>query len=184
MILASASPRRRQLLKKAKIRFKVMPSRIFEPPPGKERPVSHAKRLALAKARSVAAKVSCGFILGADTVVVLRGRIYGKPSGPAQARRILKALQGTTHRVVTGVALIDAETGRARVGHSISHVTMRRLNPGEIRQYSLRHPDKAGAYAVQEKKDPVVVRIRGSYTNVVGLPMELVRKLLKAASCC
>ncbi len=150
---------------------------MAEPPPGDENPTRYARRLALAKARLVAQKIRAGWVLGADTVVVLNGKIYGKPVDYSDACRILSRLQGSTHRVITGVAFVHAETGRTKVGHAVSRVTMRPMSAPHVRRYARRHQDKAGAYAVQEKKDPVVLKIRGSYTNVVGLPMELVRKL-------
>lgn len=151
---------------------------MAEPPSGNENPIAYARKLAAAKARLVARKIRKGWVLGADTVVVLKGKIYGKPADHQDACRILSRLQGSTHWVITGVALLQAKTGRIKIGHAISRVTMRRMSPDEVDRYARRHRDKAGAYAVQEKRDPVVLKIRGSYTNVVGLPMELVRKLL------
>ena len=159
-----------------------MPSHLLEPPAGSVPPISYTRKLALAKARLVAKRVKEGLVLGADTVVVHRGRIFTKPTDFADACRILYALQGTTHRVITAVAVVDARTGREKVDHALSRVTMRSLEPQEIARYAKRHLDKAGAYAAQEKKDPVVVKIVGSYTNVVGLPLEVVRELLKKFS--
>jgi len=179
IVLASASPRRKQLLKEAGIPFRILPSRMIEPPAGNENPIAYARKLAAAKARLVAKKMRSGRVLGADTIVVLKGKIYGKPVDSSDACRILNRLQGSTHRVITGVALVDAATGREKIGHAVSRVTMRPMDAAEVRRYARRHHDKAGAYAVQEKRDPVVVKISGSYTNVIGLPMELVRKLLK-----
>ncbi len=179
LILASASPRRRQLLKTLKIPFRVIPSRLFEPPPGLLSPVEYTRKLALAKARLVAKKAGEGLVLGADTVVVHQGKILGKPSGFSEAISMLTRLQGTTHRVITGVALVDAASGKERQGHAVSTVTMRKLTAKEIARLASKHLDKAGAYAVQEKKDPVVARVVGSYSNVVGLPLELVKKLLR-----
>ena len=178
IVLASASPRRKQLLKEAGIPFRVLLSRMVEPPAGNENPIAYARKLAAAKARLVAKKVRHGRVLGADTIVVLKGKIYGKPADYPDACRILTRLQGSTHRVITGVALVDAATGRAKISHAVSRVTMRPMDSAEVQRYARRHRDKAGAYAVQEKRDPVVVKISGSYTNVVGLPMELVKKLL------
>ncbi len=146
-------------------------------------PVPYARKLALAKARVVASKVGQGRVLGADTVVIHQGKIIGKPDDFADACRILSQLQGTRHRVITGVALVDAATRKEKVVHAVSTVTMRRLGVAEIARYAKKHLDKAGAYAVQEKKDPVVSKVKGSYTNVVGLPLELVKKLLKTAFC-
>ena len=179
LILASASPRRKELMKGLKIPFRVIPSGLAEPPPGWLDPATYTKKLALAKAQGVAKRVPESWVLGADTVVVHRGQILGKPIDFADACRILSRLQGSTHRVVTGVALMNAATGKAKTAHAVSEVTMRRMEPAEIGRYARKHLDKAGAYAVQEKKDPVVAQIKGSYTNVVGLPMELVKKLLR-----
>lgn len=183
LTLASASPRRRELLKKLKVSFKVVPSGLAEPPPGMLDPSTYTKKLALAKARLVARRVAKGWVLGADTVVVQKGEIIGKPADFADACRILSRLQGTSHKVVTGVALVNAETGKARIASTVSLVTMRRLTPEEVGRYARKHQDKAGAYAVQEKKDPVVAKVNGSFSNVVGLPLETVKKLLRAASC-
>lgn len=180
LILASASPRRKHLLQSLKIPFKAVPSRLSEPPPGLLDPIPYASKLALAKARVVAKQVGEGLVLGADTVVVHRGEILGKPADLADGYRMLAKLQGTTHKVITAVALVDAATARERVAHAVSTVTMRPLPPPEIFRYARKNLDKAGCYAAQEKKDPVVRKVVGSYTNVVGLPMELVKKLLKS----
>ena len=181
LVLASASPRRKHLLQTYKIPCTVIPSRINEPPPGFMEPAPYARKLALAKARVVAKQVKEGLVLGADTVVVHKGEILGKPADLADGYRMLGKLQGTTHKVVTGVALVDAATGKEKVAHAVSTVTMRPLLPAEIFRLAKKNLDKAGCYAAQEKKDPVVRKVVGSYTNVVGLPMELVKKLLKSA---
>jgi len=178
LILASSSPRRKLLLKQLKIPFTVIPSRMLEPPPGIFDAVSYARKLALAKAQVVAQKVSEGWVLGADTVVVHQGQILGKPEDFADACRMLSRLQGTTHKVVTALALVNAATSKSKVAHAISTVTMRPLELREIARMATKNMDKAGGYAVQEKKDPVVAKIKGSYSNVVGLPLEVVKKLL------
>lgn len=180
LILASESPRRKQLLKEAKISFEAIPSRMLEPPPGILDPVTYVRKLALAKARVVAKQVGTGLVLGADTVVVHKKEILGKPADPAEGVRMLSRLQGTTHKVVTGVALIDAATGKEKVAHASSIVTMKSLDLKTIARLAAKHLDKAGSYAVQEKKDTVIAKIKGSYSNVVGLPMEVVKKLLKS----
>lgn len=180
LILASASPRRKLLLKQFKIPFKIVHSRLFEPPPGILDPISYTRKLALAKAQGVAQKVGEGWVLGADTVVVHQGQILGKPVDFADACRMLSRLQGTTHKVVTAIALVNAATSKSKVAHSVSWVTMRRLELREIAQVATKNMDKAGGYAVQEKKDPVIEKIKGSYTNVVGLPVEVLKKLLKS----
>lgn len=143
-------------------------------------PFPYARKLALAKARVVAKQFKEGLVLGADTVVVRRGEILGKPADLADGYRMLSCLQGTTHKVITAVALVDASTAKEKVGHAVSTVTMRKLSPAEIFRYAKQNLDKAGCYAAQEKRDPVVKKVVGSYTNVVGLPMELVKKLLKS----
>ena len=179
-ILASASPRRVSLLKQLKVPFSVIPSRMLEPPPGLMDPVTYARKLALAKARVVAKQAGSGWVLGADTVVVHKGEILGKPADPADGIRMLSRLQGTTHKVITGVAIVEAATGKEKVAHAVSTVTMKPLSLKEIVRIAPKHMDKAGCYAAQEKKDPVIKKVVGSYSNVVGLPMELVKKLLKS----
>ena len=159
---------------------------MLEPPPGILDPVTYTRKLALAKARVVARQRVPGlrpgtlWVLGADTVVVLKGEILGKPADPADGIRMLSRLQGTTHKVITGVALVDAATGKEKVAHAVSTVTMKPLDLKTIARIAPKHLDKAGGYAAQEKKDPVIKKVVGSYTNVVGLPMEIVKKLLKS----
>ena len=152
---------------------------MLEPPPGFMEPVSYARKLALAKARVVAKQAGNGRVLGADTVVVYKSQILGKPADLADGIRMLSRLQGTTHKVVTAVALVDAATGKEKVAHAVSTVTMKPLDLKAIVRIASKHLDKAGCYAAQEKKDPVIKKVVGSYTNVVGLPLEVVKKLLK-----
>ena len=152
---------------------------MLEPPPGLLDPISYTRKLALAKAQLVAQGAGQGWVLGADTVVVHRGQILGKPADFSEACRMLSRLQGTSHRVITAVALVDARTSRAIVRHEVSTVTMRPLSLQQIGRIAGKHLDKAGAYAVQEKRDPIIRQVKGSVTNVVGFPMELVRRLLK-----
>ena len=180
LILASSSPRRKLLLKELKISFKAVPSRMLEPPPGLLDPISYARKLALAKAQLVAQKIGEGWVLGADTVVVHQGQILGKPADFADACRMLSRLQGTTHKVVTGLALVNAATSKAKMAHAVSWVTMRPMELREIARIATKNMDKAGGYAVQEKKDPVIKKVVGSYSNVVGLPVETLKKLLKS----
>jgi septum formation protein len=177
LILASASPRRRQLLKKIGIPFRVIPSRITEKSAHKN-PKRLVQDLALQKARAVARKQKAGVILGADTIVVLHRHILGKPRDAEDAYRMLYRLSGTTHQVYTGVALVDAETQKSIISHAQSDVRMKRISLEKILTLSRRHLDKAGSYAIQEKNDPIARVVKGSYDNVVGLPVALVRKLL------
>lgn len=184
MILASASPRRAALLGQIGLRFRVRASRLGDDGetalPGEDAE-THARRLALAKARDVAARLGRGLVVGADTVVVLRRRILGKPADPAEARVFLLALSGRTHRVVTGVAVIDAATGRSEVATAVTAVRMRRFDAAEAERYvATGEPmDKAGAYGIQGRGALLVSEIRGDYFNVVGLPLVLLVDLLR-----
>jgi septum formation protein len=177
LILASSSPRRRQLLKKLGIPFRVMPSHVSEDSSHKN-PVHLVQNLALRKAKEIAGRLSKGIVLGADTVVVLRGKIMSKPDDADHAIRMLGSLSGTTHRVYTGVALVDAATGKSVVSCARSDVRMKKIAMEDLRRLSGRHLDKAGSYAIQEKKDPIARVVKGSYDNVVGLPVQLVKALL------
>ena len=186
LILASNSPRRRELLRQAGYRFEV------RPPPVEDRgvrpavsPGAHVESLAYLKARAavVAYGITDGLVLGADTVVDLGGRIIGKPADEADARRILSELSGSEHRVLTGVALVDVAAGRRHLAHEVTRIRMRVMTPAQIDAYvaSGEALGKAGAYALQETGDRYVERLDGSLTNVVGLPMELLERLLRAA---
>ncbi len=177
LILASASPRRRQLLKRLRIPFKVIPSRVSEDCSLKN-PRRFVEELAIRKAKAVAKTQPKGLILGADTVVVLDGDILGKPRDAEDAYRMLYRLSGSIHYVYTGIALVDAETGRCKSHVATSAVRMKKLPIDKILTLSRRHLDKAGSYAIQEKKDPIAKVIKGSYENVVGLPVDVVKKLL------
>jgi len=179
IILASASPRRIHLMKEWGIPFRVKPSHIEENTRYR-RPHEHVKDLALQKARTVAATLAKGIVIGADTIVVLKGQIIGKPENREDAERILGLLNGSYHRVYTGIAIVDACCGMTRVAYAMSRVKMRCLPHGEIQRLSGKHMDKAGAYAVQEESDAFVEKIEGDYFNVVGLPRKELRELLKS----
>ena len=182
LILASASPRRRELLARLGLPFDVLPSAVAESlPPGLPIPAL-ATGLALAKAREVAGRAGYGVVLGADTLVVVGGRPFGKPASREEARRMLEALRGRAHEVVTGVAVVEAGTGREVTEAVVSRVVMRAYGPAEIEAY-LDTPepyDKAGAYAVQGEGGRLVERVEGCYTNVVGLPLTTTARLLRA----
>lgn len=181
LILASASPQRRGLLRDLHIPFTVSPARVSERST-ETRPRKLVDLLALRKARAVAAKNPGTLVLGADTIVVLRGAILGKPRDLADCRRILAGLNGRWHRVYTGVALVDADTGRCWREVAVSRVKARALPDAHLERLVGRHMDKAGAYAVQDADDPFVERIVGPFDNVIGLPLASVRRLLKRAS--
>lgn len=177
LILASASPRRRRLLEDAGIPFLVREPSVEEWAPEWGDP--HA--VALANARAKALAVPGDVVLGADTVVAVGHRLLGKPRDAEDARRILKTLSGTTHSVVTAVVL--AAGGRTLERSVETRVTMRPMSEEEISAYvaSGESMGKAGAYAIQEKGDRFVTRVEGPWDNVVGLPVEAVRELLRLA---
>ena len=184
LVLASASPRRSALLNQVGLTFRVQVSELGEGGemafPG-EAPEPHAARLALAKARDVATRLGEGLVIGADTVVVLEERILGKPADPTAAKAFLLALSGRTHRVVSGVAVVDAATGRSEVATAVTSVQMRPFDAAEAEAYvATGEPmDKAGAYGIQERGALLVEAIQGDYCNVVGLPLVLLVNLLQ-----
>ncbi|OGS36381.1 MAG: septum formation protein Maf [Elusimicrobia bacterium RIFOXYB2_FULL_49_7] len=179
VILASASPRRRELLKSCGLRFSIMPGNVDEDSSLKK-PSFIVRELAARKAMAVAKQARRGIVIGADTIVVFRGSIIGKPEDERDAMRILSLLNGTFHRVYSGIAVVDAGSGRMKTDYDVSAVKMRALSKDEIKRFSKKHLDKAGAYAVQETGDAFVERIEGDYFNVVGLPLGKLRKLLKS----
>ena len=187
IVLASSSPRRRRLLRELGVAFSVRVPDVDERPLSGERPGPHVRRLALAKARAVARGLAPGcaaqWVVGADTVVALGGTILGKPRDAANAARMLSLLSGRTHDVFTGVALVPAVGGRARVAVVRSRVTMKPFDAATIRRYVAGGEplDKAGAYAVQGRGRQLVASVGGSLTNVIGLPLERLGRLL--ASC-
>ena len=173
IVLASASPRRAELLASAGIVVEAIPSGIPEERRPGETPDEHVRRLAAAKARAVAASHPGRFFIGADTVVVLGGEVLGKPRDAADAERMLRALSGEVHDVVTGYAVYDASVDRIDVEAVTTRVWFRPLGDEEITAYvaAERPFDKAGAYAIQGRAAGMVRRIEGSYTNIVGLPL-------------
>lgn len=177
VILASASPRRAALLRQAGIRFTTAPTGVEGDvgPPGPD-PAQYVERAALAKARSGAADVTDGLVVGADTLVAVDGEALGKPRDEAEAARMLRRLSGRTHEVLTGLALVEVGSGqerRAAATHERTRVTFRDLSEGDIGAYvATGEPmDKAGGYGIQERGALLVSGIEGCYTNVVGLPL-------------
>jgi len=180
-VLASASPRRRELLGQICRGFRILPSAIDEaPPPGP--PADVVVALALAKARAVAGGVPDAVVLGADTLVAVDGEILGKPAGAAEAVRMLRRLRDRRHEVVTGVAVVRARARRERTAVVRTQVTMRDYSDAEIEAYvRTGEPlDAAGAYAVQAGGGRLVAAVAGCYTNVVGLPLTTTRALLES----
>jgi septum formation protein len=186
LILASASPRRAALLSERGYEFTVGAAAWDEPPPDTLGigPARTAEVLAWLKARSVADRHPGAHVLGADTVVVLGGRIIGKPVDEPDARRILGALSGSAHQVITGVALIHADVASCRIGHGVTDLSMNEMTAADIDHYiaSGEWRGKAGAYAIQETADRFVSVRRGSWSNVVGLPMELVEAWFRSGN--
>jgi len=181
LVLASASPRRQELLRAAGITFEVQPAHIAEDPLPGEVAQACAERLAREKALSIAHTRRHDPVLGADTVVVIDDKILGKPADPADAARMLRLLSGRTHQVISGVCL--AVGGKCAVASETTSVTMSEILDIEIADYiATGEPmDKAGAYAIQGIASRWIPRIEGDYSNVVGLPVALVRGMLKDA---
>lgn len=182
LILASASPRRKELLSRLGIPFAVVPSDVPEVPLAGEAPASFVRRVASDKARAIAAAYPGLWVLGADTVVVIDAEILGKPVDAAEARAMLTRLSGRRHQVLTGVALVAAD-GRLCAETAVeTAVAFRPLLADEIERYiaSGEPFDKAGAYAIQGGAGAFVEGVEGSYSNVVGLPIEEVQVILVA----
>jgi septum formation protein len=182
LILASASPRRAELLREMGLKFRVVPSQA---------PEAHNEQLtarelcqlnAYRKARAIAKKIPDALVLGADTLVHMGTRLFGKPANLKEAERMLERLEGRTHQVVTGICLIHLRRLRQKIFAEATQVTFRPLDAKQIRYYlaAIDPLDKAGAYAIQEKGDLIIERIAGSFSNVVGLPMERLKSELVA----
>jgi len=182
LVLASASPRRRDLLAGLQLDFEVRSAEIDESALTDELPEDHVLRLARAKAQAVAWPGE--LVLAADTVVVLEGRILGKPADPAEAHQMLSSLTGREHDVYTGVALFEPDRDTLVSATDRSEVRIAALDKDEISWYvSTGEPlDKAGSYAIQGLGALFVERVVGNYTNVVGLPLPLTRSLFRQLS--
>jgi septum formation protein len=179
IVLASASPRRAELLASAGVEFITVPSRVAEERLPAESPEDFVRRLARAKVRDVAAGRTAGVVVGADTEVVLDGEVLGKPCDDADARGMLGRLAGRTHDVITGYEVYDAAAGRREAGVVRTRVEFASVSRAEIEAYvATGEPrGKAGAYAIQGRAAGMIRRIEGSYTSVVGLPL---REVLEA----
>jgi len=181
LILASASPRRKELLAEAGFEFIVMPSAAIEFHDEQFTARELCQMNAHRKAREIAKRYPDDVVLGADTLVYLGTKLYGKPKDRADARRMLCELQGTRHEVTTGICLVQWRTYRERLFAETTHVKFRPLMPAALEKYlaQVQTLDKAGAYAIQERGDELVERVIGSYSNVVGLPVERVAAELR-----
>lgn len=172
LILASSSPRRRELLQAAGIEFSVQTSDVAEKRNLGESPLDYAKRLARDKAEAVAEKNPRSFVLGADTIVIVGNHVLEKPADARDAARMLKLLSNRSHQVTTAVCLISPD-GKQRVESETTDVYFHELSDADIRDY-VGHGepmDKAGAYAIQGRAAAFVPELRGSYTGVMGLPL-------------
>ncbi|MBI5884369.1 MAG: septum formation protein Maf [Elusimicrobia bacterium] len=178
LILASASPQRHAILKRLGVPFRVIPSRASERS-GLRDPLRLVVALALRKAAQVAREHPQAAVLGADTIVFCRGRVIVKPRSRSDSERILRLLNGSWHRVYTGVALV-LEGGRlAFTECAVTRVRARKMSEVELMSLAGKHMDKAGGYAVQDRRDPFIQRVSGDHDNVVGLPLRSVRRLWK-----
>ncbi|HDS08632.1 MAG TPA: septum formation protein Maf [Firmicutes bacterium] len=180
IILASSSPRRIKILRELGIRFKRSSPNIVETQNKGETPRHFAVRCSIDKAKTVAEKKS-GIIIAADTIVVLDNKVIGKPKNRKDAVRILKKISGKTHTVITGITVLDTETGRLKSDYEETKVVIAKLTMTEINCYINTYEplDKAGAYAAQGKGAVLVEKVHGDFFNVVGLPVFKLNKLLK-----
>lgn len=180
LVLASASPRRADLLRQAGLEFTVIKPLVNEELPAGEQPEKMVIKLARRKALDVIGRLECGHVLGADTIVVCGGVKLGKPADDEEARRMLGLLSGNVHDVYTGLALYDVTGGDFQTGFSRTRVWMKPLEQAYINRYveSGEPLDKAGAYGIQGRGAVFIDRIEGCYFNVVGLPLSLLFELL------
>ena len=180
LLLASASPRRIRLLREAGFNPEVLPSQILETQADFLTPAEGALFNAIRKGMAIALQHPDEIVLSADTIVTLDGSVFGKPADSEEAFQMLKRLIGKTHEVITAVAVMHLNKKRTRVGTERTAVKFRSLSDAEIREYlEIAQPlDKAGAYAAQESPDRIIESVTGSFTNVVGLPMELTIAIL------
>ena len=187
LVLASASPRRRDLLRRAGIRFEVRPADIPEVEQPGETPSAFAQRLAHSKALAIAKQIGASpprLVLGADTIVVLNGEVFGKPRDADHALELLERLTGREHSVITAIALVESVALRTWQAAVTSRVEMRAVDRDELIAYVATGEslDKAGGYAVQGGARSFVTRIHGSETNVIGLPLDETVDLLDEAA--
>lgn len=182
LILASASPRRRDLLAQLNTPFRIIPANIDERVQPHEHPWAYARRMAYTKAQVIASQYPTALVLGADSIVVLGQQILGKPRDAADAQQMLTQLSGSAHRVLTGVAIVHAVRRLVCLEVVSTVVRFRALSAADIADYiaSGEPMDKAGAYAIQGLGGALVTSWEGCYTNVVGLPLQRTAALLHA----
>jgi len=186
IILASNSPRRKELLTQIGLSFTVAPADVDESVLPGESPESYAARVALDKARIASERAGEGIVIAADTIVAINDSILGKPRDGRDAEAMLALLSGKEHRVITAIAVMDTSTARNMTRTSVTKVWFRDLTEREIAAYvATGEPmDKAGAYGIQERGALLVERIEGCYSNVVGLPLSLLGEMLREFGVC
>jgi septum formation protein len=184
IILASASPRRKQLLEQIGLVFDVIPSDVDEDNVVHHDPLKNIEALALSKAQDITTKVHEGIIIAADTQILINGEAIGKPVDRADALNMLSMMIGKTHKVITGVAILDAQTGQKETWVETTLVTFCKLSLDEINIYldSSEYEGKAGAYGIQGRAAVFVEKIEGCYFNVVGLPLSKLMQKLRGFS--
>ena len=181
IILASASPRRKELLEKIDLKFKVEPSDYDEHIDADLEPHKMAQSLSLGKARAVARNHNNALVIAADTFIIFEGNLFGKPHTEAEAKEMLELINGGAHSVITGFTIIDSETSKTLTASVETKVYLKKLTTDEIDAYvkSGEPLDKAGAYAIQGLGAVFVDKIEGDYSNVVGLPLSALAESLK-----
>lgn len=184
IVLASASPRRKALLEQIGIEFEIRPACINEEELFDTDPIRNAVELAIRKAKAVA-KDEPEIVIGADTIVLIDSKVFGKPADRSDAFQMLSELSGKTHQVVTAVAIIDTEKRIEESWFEVTNVKFRRLDPDEIEEYldSGEYVDKAGAYGIQGRAAAFVDKIEGCYFNIVGLPLSRLFQRIRKLKC-
>lgn len=181
IILASASPRRKEILENASVKFEVMASSIEELTLDGESPCQMVMRLAFEKGMDIASIQKSDLIISADTIVVIDNTVLGKPENEIEARKMITSLSGRTHQVITGISLINLDNNKKIIDYVISNVKFKNLSEEDINDYirTKESLDKAGAYGIQGYGALLVDEIQGDYFNIVGLPISRLSDLLK-----
>ncbi|MGL4796722.1 MAG: Maf family protein [Paraclostridium sp.] len=181
IILASGSPRRKEILANTKLKFNVITSDIDETVLENEQPIQLVLRLALEKSMDVASKNSNGLVIGADTIVVLDNTILGKPKNEDEAFKMLASLSDREHQVITGISVINLDNNKKIIDYVVSNVKFKKLTEKDIKDYisTEEYKDKAGAYGIQGFGALLVEEIKGDYFNIVGLPISKLGDILK-----
>ena len=181
IILASASPRRKEILENTNVKFKIMASSIEELTLEGESPCQMVMRLAFEKGIDIASRQKSDLVISADTIVVLDNTVLGKPKDEIEARKMITSLSGRTHQVITGISLINLDNNKKIIDYVISNVKFKNLSEEDINDYirTKESLDKAGAYGIQGYGALLVEEIQGDYFNIVGLPISRLSDLLK-----